>query len=89
MEWQPFVFRPLGLVCEAANDADLLIFVAFAQQLEDLMSKLKGKVKATATAVVTWSYLGDSMSYFVIFGLDKQDVWKKLLGHEKCRVVRR
>jgi hypothetical protein len=41
-------------LCEAAKDADLLIFVVFGDEMEQLMQKLKGKVKPTATAVVSW-----------------------------------
>eukprot|EP00435_Cladocopium_sp_Y103_P052798 s344_g16.t1 len=36
----------------AAKDADLLIFVVFGNEMEQLMQNLKGKVKPTATAVV-------------------------------------
>ncbi|CAK9065400.1 unnamed protein product, partial [Durusdinium trenchii] len=53
---------------EAAKDADLLIFVAFGEQMEELMSKLKGKVKPTATAVVMSKILMPSAEKQLKFG---------------------
>lgn len=53
---------------EAAKDADLLIFVVFGDEMEQLMQKLKGKVKPTATAVVMSKILMPSTEKQLKFG---------------------